>query len=103
MPLKTFPPWLKSPVVPVFVILVVPEKVQPFKYRVGLVAVTLPPKADTGPKVSAAVPVRGRFCGVAPTCVNCRSNKVPAEKPAGPMLILSPADKLAEAPAFPPQ
>src|SRR5579871_4470524 len=83
-PLKTLPPWLQSPVGPVFVKSEVPLKVAPLRYRVGLEEVKPPLKVDAGPTVRLPVPVSVRFSATTPVCVNCRSSKVPLVKPAGP-------------------
>ena len=92
--MNVFPPLLKSPVVPVLVRLANPLKVQPFKKKVGLVAVTFPPKVAEGPNVRFAAPVNVIICAVAAVCVNCLNSKVPAEKPAVPMLMNWPAARL---------
>ena len=81
---------------------VVPLKVVPFRKKVGLTAVTFPPKAEEGPRVRFPVPVRVRLCGVAPVWVNCRRDRVPAEKPPAPMLMLLPPAKVLVAVAPPP-
>src|SRR5258708_25607004 len=102
-PLKTLFPELQSPVAPVLVRSVVPLKVVTVKGRLGMEVVRLPLKEEEGPCVKEPAPVRARFCAVAPTWVNCLSDKVPAEKPAAPMPMVLVADKLMVAVAPPPK
>src|SRR5258708_19593806 len=100
---KTLFPEIQSPVAPVLVRSVVPLKVVPVKERLGLEVVRFPLKEEEGPSVKAPAPVRARFCAVAPTWVNCLSDKVPPEKPAPPMPLVLVADNLMVAVPPPPK
>src|SRR6202035_157498 len=102
-PLNILLPAELSFVAPFFEEVTVPPKLQPLKYKVGLTVVIFPPNMDDGPKVKLAVPVRLRFCAVAPACVNCLSNSKPAEKPPAPTVIVFVAVRVAVAVIFPPQ
>ena len=97
IPLKILLPALASLVDPFLVADNVPVNVQPLNSRVGLMVVTLPPKADEGPKLRLPAPVRVRLCAVAPICVNCLSSRVPVVKPPDPTEIVLPEAKVAEA------
>ncbi len=79
--LKVSPPKDHSPVAPVLVRLVTPEKTEPFNKMRGETAVKSPPKEDEGPVWSSVyVPVRIRLFALLPSCVNCLSDSVPVVK-----------------------
>src|SRR5580692_7808455 len=83
-PLKMLLPIEASLDAPFLIDVTVPLNVQPLNSSVGLTVVVFPPNADEGPKVRFPAPVRVRLCAVAPDCVNCRSNNVPAVNPPAP-------------------
>src|SRR5882724_5787016 len=93
-PLNVLLPIEASLVVPFFVDVTVPLKLQPLKNKVGLIVVTFPPKEEDGPKVRLLVPVSVRFCAVAPICENCLSNNIPLENPPAPTVMVLVADKV---------
>src|SRR6186713_649674 len=94
-PLKVLLPGEASELLPFFVETTVPPKLQPLNNRVGLTVVIFPPIAEEGPKVRLPVPVNVRLLGVVPSCVNWRSHRRPAEKPADPIARHLPAASVA--------